>query len=98
MKDAETNKIPNNKGKRQSNKHVEIVDVNIPMTVVGQQQARHAINLENLISLLMYVEVVRRNLQENICRENQSLGQSNLYNKKRIITGTPILTSHTYTR
>ena len=60
-------KLLRNKGKRQSNKHVEIVDVNIPMTVVGQQQARHAINLENLISLLLYVEVVRRNLQENIC-------------------------------
>ena len=47
-------------------------------------------------TLLMNVTVQRRNLQENIGRENQSLGQSDLCNKK-IITRTQILTSHTYT-
>ena len=38
VKDAETNKMPPNRGKRRSNKHVEIVDVNTPVTVVAQQQ------------------------------------------------------------
>ena len=91
VKDAETNKLLRNRGKRRSNKHVGIVDVNTPMTVVSQQQERYAINVENLMTLLMYVEVVQRNLQENIRQENQSLEQ-------KIITRTQILASNIYTQ
>ena len=96
VKDAETNIIATQQGQKTEQQTCRNFGRKYPHDGRCPATGRCAIIVDNLITLLMNLAVQRRNLQENIGRENQSLGQSDLCNKK-IITRTKTLTSHTYT-